>query len=217
MYKAKVLRAYSNSEQERMATAAPVQQKTAPVSSDSVEGLKGLLCDNLAAKSDQDIAILQQAINVAITRLLNALTSPFSAGVEKFLGEMQRVTASNPIPMSECSRNRVFYFGQIYALAELAGTVRHMQVPLEAAGVALNHADAGPILRLVVERDAITKAGLATELGKASQNLHPVLQKLEECGLVRRDEVGRSVVYSPTPLTRVCLNWMQETEAATVE
>jgi predicted transcriptional regulator len=69
-------------------------------------------------------------------------------------------------------------------------------------------------MRLAAEYDAITKTKLASALGKASQNLHAVLQEMEECGLIRRDELGRTVVYSPTPLTRVCPTWMEQTEAA---
>jgi len=213
MYKNRALKLYNHVKQEDMSTA--VQQAAKPAESVSEGGLKGLLHQSLEAKSDEEIAALQRTINVAITSLLNALSSPFTVPVENFLAEMQQVIAGNPVSMSECTRSHAFYFGQIYALAELAGTVRQMKVPMEAAQVALNRSDSHPILSQVVEHDAITKAGLATALGKPSQNLHAVLQELEECGLIRRDEVGRSVVYSPTPLTRVCLTWMEQTEAAT--
>lgn len=182
-------------------------------SADPIIVLKALMREDLAGKSDADIIALQRSINAELIRLLNALTSPFTGLLEEFLSQMQQVAAASNVTMDDYSRNPAFYLGQIYAFAEIAETVRHMKVPSEAAAVVLNRSDALAIARVVVERDAITKAELASHLSKPSQNLHPVLQEMERCGLIRRDEIGRSVVYSPTPLTRICLQWAENEEA----
>jgi hypothetical protein len=190
------------------------QATAAAKSADPIIVLKALMREDLAGKSDADITALQRSINAELIRLLNALTSPFTGLLEEFLTQMQQVAAVSTVTMDDYSRNPAFYLGQIYAFAEIAETVRHMKVPAEAAAVVLNRSDALAIARLVVERDAITKAELASHLSKPSQNLHLVLQEMERCGLIRRDEIGRSVVYSPTPLTRICLQWAEPEEAS---
>lgn len=188
--------------------------KTSPKTTDPVATLKVLLHGNLETKSDAEILALQNSLNASLMCLLNALYSPFTGLLEEFLGGMQQAAAASQVQAGECRRNPAFYFGQVYALAEVAVTVRQMKVPAEAAKVVLNRSDALAIARVVLERDAITKSELASQLGKASQNLHPILQEMEQAGLIRRDEIGRSVVFSPTPLTRVCVQWVEKEEAA---
>jgi len=179
---------------------------TAPAKSVSpAAALKALLGHDLVGKAEADIRALQRLLNGEMLRLLHALNSPFTAPLEEFLREMQQVSSVCEATMDDFSRDRAFYLGQIHALAEIAETIRHMKVPPDAAAIVINRSDALAIARLVVARDAITKAELASELSKHSQNLHHVLLEMERCGLIRRDEIGRSVVYSPTPLTQVCL------------
>src|SRR5262249_6779557 len=134
-----------------------------------------------------------------------------------FLGGLRRVASKAGAELGTLVRQRSFYVGQFHALAELAEAVRHMKVPAEAAAVILNRGDALEIARILTERDAVTKSELAQLLSKQQSNLHRVLQEMERCGLIRRDEIGRSVVYSPTPLTAVCLQWAEKEEEAAVQ
>jgi DNA-binding MarR family transcriptional regulator len=71
----------------------------------------------------------------------------------------------------------------------------------------LRHNDAHAIARIVFERGSIGLTQLASELHKKSQNLHTVLREMQAAQLVRRDELGRNVLYSPTPLTRTAVHW----------
>jgi hypothetical protein len=214
MYKKQIQFTYPRKKHDSMTSAhAQATAKASSKTDDPIGTLKALLPD-LERKSDAEIQALQNSMSAALMVLLNALTSPFTGPLEEFLGKMQQVAAGSPVQANACVRNPAFYFGQIYAVAELAMMVQQMKVPAAAAGVVLNSSVALAIARKVLERDAITKSDLAASLGKASQNLHPVLLEMEQAGLIRRDEIGHGVVFSPTPLTRVCVQWVEEPASA---
>jgi DNA-binding IclR family transcriptional regulator len=67
-----------------------------------------------------------------------------------------------------------------------------------------------------VERGSIGLTQLAAELHKKSQNLNTVLREMQAAQLVRRDELGRNVLYSPAPLTRTAVYWGAAEEQETL-
>src|SRR5207249_10649255 len=81
------------------------------------------------------------------------------------------------------------------------------KIPRAAAEVLINHSDAQAISRIVFERGSIGLSQLASELQKKSQNLHAILRDMQAAQLLRRDELGRTVLFSPPPLTRVAVHW----------
>jgi len=89
----------------------------------------------------------------------------------------------------------------------MAEMIRRQKIPRDAAQVLVNRVDAESIARIVFEQGSIGLAQLARDLGKSSQNLHAVLREMQDAGLLRRDEFGHEVLYSPTPLTQVAISW----------
>ena len=170
--------------------------------------LEMLSSGGLQEKPDEQLDQLQDRMKALYIQLTNVFTEPLADRMEPFLMHVRRaasVLAGDG--QKDFRRDSSYYLGQLHAIAELAEMVRHQKMPRSAAEVLIKHSDAPAIARIVFERGSIGLTQLAAELHKKSQNLHTVLREMQSSQLVRRDELGRNVLYSPTPLTRVAVHW----------
>jgi hypothetical protein len=182
---------------------------TAPETTDAARELLELLkVTGPQEQSEQQLERLQDQINAVCVQLINAFTEPLVDRVEPFLMRMRRAASVLVgIAQKDFQRDTSYYLGQLHAIAEIAEMVRHQKIPRAAAEVLINHNDAQAIARIVFERGSIGLSQLASELQKKSQNLHAILRDMQAAQLLRRDELGRNVLFSPTPLTRVAVHW----------
>jgi hypothetical protein len=188
---------------------------------DSSEDLLNLLrSDELKQKkSEERFERIQDQINAIYVQLIHVFTEPLADRMEPFLAHVRRgASVLAGMEAKDFQTDSSYYLGQLHAIAELAEMVRHEKMPRPAAEVLIRHGDAHTIARIVFERGSIGLTQLAGELHKKSQNLNTVLREMHAVQLVRRDELGRNVLYSPTPLTRTAVYWgtaeEQETLAA---
>jgi hypothetical protein len=159
-------------------------------------------------QSEQQLERLQDQINAICVQLINAFTEPLVDRVEPFLMRVRRAASILVgVAQKDFQRDTSYYLGQLHAIAEIAEMVRHQKIPRAAAEVLIKHSDAQTIARIVFERGSIGQSQLASELQKKSQNLHAILRDMQSAQLLRRDELGRNVLFSPTPLTRVAVHW----------
>jgi hypothetical protein len=182
---------------------------TAPETTDAARELLDLLkVTGPQEQSEQQLERLQDQINGICVQLINAFTEPLVDRVEPFLMRVRRAASILVrIAQKDFQRDTSYYLGQLHAIAEIAEMVRHQKIPRAAAEVLINHSDAQAIARIVFERGSIGLSQLASELQKKSQNLHAILRDMQAAQLLRRDEFGRNVLFSPTPLTRVAVHW----------
>jgi Cu/Ag efflux pump CusA len=170
-------------------------------------------------KSEERFERIQDQINAIYVQLIHVFTEPLADRMEPFLAHVRRgASVFAGTEPKNFQGDSSYYLGQLHAIAELAEMVRHEKMPRPAAEVLIRHGDAQTIARIVFERGSIGLTQLAEELQKKSQNLNTVLREMQAVQLVRRDELGRNVLYSPTPLTRTAVYWgaaeEQETLAA---
>lgn len=170
-------------------------------------------------KSEERFERIQDQINAIYVQLIHVFTEPLADRMESFLAHVRRgASVFAGMEPKNFQVDSSYYLGQLHAIAELAEMVRHEKMPRAAAEVLIRHGDAHTIARIVFERGSIGLTQLAEELHKKSQNLNTVLREMHAVQLVRRDELGRNVLYSPTPLTRTAVYWgaaeEQETLAA---
>lgn len=170
-------------------------------------------------KSEERFERIQDQINATYVQLIHVFTEPLADRMEPFLAHVRRgASVFAGMEPKDFQMDSSYYLGQLHAIAELAEMVRHEKMPRPAAEVLFRHGDAHAIARIVFERGSIGLTQLAAELHKKSQNLNTVLREMQAAQLVRRDELGRNVLYSPTPLTRTAVYWgaaeEQETLAA---
>jgi hypothetical protein len=159
-------------------------------------------------QSEQQLERLQDQINAVCVQLINAFTEPLVDRVEPFLMRVRRAASVLVgVAQKDFQGDTSYYLGQLHAIAEIAEMVRHQKIPRAAAQVLINHSDAQAIARIVFERGSIGLSQLASELQKKSQNLQGILRDMQAAQLLRRDELGRNVLFSPTPLTRVAVHW----------
>lgn len=161
----------------------------------------------LPGKTNEERQRLQASLNAAQVRLLNVFSDSSVDRMEGFLADLRRVASAAGEVLNEVRRSPGYYLGQLHAMAEMAEMIRRQKIPRDAAQVLVNRVDAESIARIVFAQGSIGLAQLARELGKSSQNLHAVLREMQDAGLLRRDEFGHEVLYSPTPLTRVAISW----------
>ncbi|MBZ5682045.1 MAG: hypothetical protein LAO24_18255 [Acidobacteriia bacterium] len=185
------------------------QQET---STDAITMLLDCLrASGLEGKSHQDLDRIQDLLNAAQLQLLNIFTEPLVDRVEPFLTSLRRAgsivaTAAGP----QAHQAPAYYLGQLDAMAELGELTRRQKIPQAAARVLINFSDAHRIAAIVFEHGSIGLARLADKLGKPSQNLHGILREMQAAQLLRRDDLGRNVLFSPTPLTRAAIHWGNE-------
>jgi len=159
-------------------------------------------------QSEQQLERLQDQMNALYVQLINAFTEPLVDRVEPFLKHVRRVASILAGgTRKDFQRDASYYLGQLHAIAEMAEMVRHQKIPRAAAEILINHSDAQAIARIVFERGSIGLSQLAAELHKKSQNLQAILRDMQAAQLLRRDELGRNVLFSPTPLTRAAVHW----------
>jgi DNA-binding MarR family transcriptional regulator len=188
---------------------APQVEKRVQGADPSADLLDLLRSDDLKQKSsEQRFDQIQDQINATYVQLMNVFSEPLADRMEPFLAHVRRgASVFAGMEPKDFKMDSSYYLGQLHAIAELAEMVRHQKMPRPAAEVLIRHSDAQAIVRIVFERGSIGLTQLAAELHKKSQNLHTVLREMQAAQLVRRDELGRNVLYSPTPLTRAAVYW----------
>jgi DNA-binding MarR family transcriptional regulator len=176
---------------------------------DAAADLLGLLkSGGIETQSEQQLERLQDQMSAVCVQLINAFTEPLVDRVEPFLTHVRRaVSVLVGVVKKDFQQEPSFYLGQLHAISEMAEIARHQKVSRAAAEVLINHSDAHAIARIVFEHGSIGQSQLAEKLQKRPQNLHGVLRDMEAAQLLRRDELGRNVLYSPTPLTRAAIHW----------
>jgi hypothetical protein len=184
--------------------AGTLSKEAADAARELLESLKSAGLADI--QSDRSIEKLQDRMNALCEQLIYAFTEPLVDRVEPFLVHLRKA-GSILVGEKDLQRDPSYSLGQLHAIAQVAEMVRHQKVPRRAAEVLVNHKDAQSIARIVFERGSIGLSQLAAELQKKSQNLRPVLEDMQTAQLLRRDELGRNVVFSPTPLTRAAVQW----------
>jgi len=172
------------------------------------ELLEFLSVSDIQQKSDQELERLQDLLNAVQVQLLYVFTEPLVDRIEPFLARLRRAgSVVGRGGQNKLTQEPSYYLGQLHAMSGLAEMVQHQKIPRNAAEVLITRGDAQSIARIVFEKGSIGLTQLATELGKSTQNLHIVLQEMQNANLLRRDQLGRNVLYSPTPLTRTAVHW----------
>ncbi|MBZ5682044.1 MAG: MarR family winged helix-turn-helix transcriptional regulator [Acidobacteriia bacterium] len=177
------------------------------------------VCDCLRAgsleeRSGEEREQLGNLLKAAQLQLLHIFTEPFTDRVETFLSCVRRAGSVVAATAGPVHTNPAYFLGQLDAMAELADLTRQQKIPPTAAKVLINHSDAPRIAAIVFEHGSIGLTRLAEKLGKHSQNLHSILRDMQAAQLLRRDELGRNVLFSPTPLTRAAIQWSAEESRA---
>jgi DNA-binding MarR family transcriptional regulator len=152
-------------------------------------------------QNPESALLLKRLLRSVAARLVALLIQPYQDPVEDLLDELRAVSPQVArFVDGDYSKQPAFYLGQIHALAELASLVRHQALPREVVQV-LGRSDlAGQVLRAVIETRSISPTDLANRLNREPQNLVPINEQLVGAGLLRRDEFGRRVRFSPTAL-----------------
>ena len=164
----------------------------------------------IKSKSYEELESMDRLLRASLSELLSILGGRRAEPAEEFLKSAKRVFfAIREHVEGDYARNPMFYLGQLRAIAELAQMVRGYSVPAEAANIMMRSDVAKEIAKAVLAQGAISPTELGRRLERHSQNLVKVTKMMVRAGLLRRDEYGRSVRLSPTPLTAAALAYVE--------
>ncbi len=172
--------------------------------------LEEALRDGLDKKNDQQLEDIEGMVRASLSELLSVLYLDVAEHVEPFIKDCKKAYFSVREGIaSDYRRDPVFYLGEIAAIAELAQIARTQAIPSDAAKIMVNSDVARDIAKVVLTAGALRPTDLAERLEKHSQNVLKVTASMVKTGLLRRDNFGKSVMYSATPLTRAALAYVE--------
>src|SRR5580700_2984214 len=166
-----------------------------------------------SATLESVLSALRNLLAVAYDEILRATSSPTTEEFDKILATLRKasaaVTRRNVDPESSA-----FYSGQLNGLAEFCEVCRRQKVPFRTAEVLVRRREAHTILQILQSSGSLTLTAIAKSLHKASQNLQATVKDMTVSGLIRRDQVGKTALYSSTSLGRLALGWSEKQAVA---
>jgi hypothetical protein len=132
---------------------------------------------------------------------LTAVTNPYAEPTEQIQYALRQTLSRIDMPSAQDAK---FIMGGLHVLLELCAIARNQKIPARTADILVRSVIAQQIASAVLSRRSLSPSQIADMLGKNSQNLVPIEKEMVEAGLLRRDEFGKSVRYSPTPLLESC-------------
>ena len=176
--------------------------------------LEEALKSGVEHKTYEEIEQIEGLTRAAFSELLSVLFLDLTEHVEPFVRDAKRAFfAVREQAPSDYHRSAIFHLGRLAAIAELAQIARAQSIPSEAAGVVVNSEVARDIGKILLSEGSLRPSDLAARLEKHSQNLHRVVELMVKAGLLRRDEFGKSVMLSATPLTRAAIAYVEHVGA----
>ena len=161
-------------------------------------------------EADPDFGKLQDEFEVMITHLLTLIHQPNREAVEKFLDAGRRTALHVSAGRGDEAMDvPVYCLGQLTAITGVAEAVARQKVPKGAVDVLTRSPVAEQVADCLIEFGSMRLVELARKLDKASQNLVPVIDRMEAAGLARREAAGRHVRLWATPLTRAAVRLLQ--------
>lgn len=162
-----------------------------------------------AADVDSVAAALRNLLAVANDEILSATSSPTTEEFDRLLATLRKVSAAITSRRLDAEFS-AFYSGQLNSLAEFCEVCRRQKVPFRTAEVLVRRREARAVLQQLHSAGSLTLTAIAKSLHKASQNLQATLKEMTATGLIRRDQIGQSALYSSTALGRLALGWSEK-------
>jgi len=160
------------------------------------------------ADVDSVAAALRIFLALANDEILRATSSPTTEEFDKLLATLRKVSAAITSRRLDAEFS-AFYAGQLNSLAEFSEVCRRQKVPFRTAEVLVRRREARAVLQQLHSAGSLTLTAIAKSLHKASQNLQATLKEMTVTGLIRRDQIGQSALYSSTALGRLALGWSE--------
>jgi len=162
-----------------------------------------------AADVDSVAAALRNLLAVANDEILRATSSPTTEEFDRLLATLRKVSAAITSRRLDAEFS-AFYSGQLNSLAEFCEVCRRQKVPFRTAEVLVRRREARAVLQQLHSAGSLTLTAIAKSRHKASQNLQATLKEMTATGLIRRDQIGQSALYSSTALGRLALGWSEK-------
>src|ERR1043165_3009487 len=159
------------------------------------------IIDALVRNLNEKKAAEEGPLRLLYAQFLQSLADPFAEKTEDLLSELKRGLSRIENTSDSASAPIV---GAFNTLIELCAMMRNQKVPVSAVRILAKSSVARAIADAVQASGSLTPAEVAKRLQKNSQNLVELERQMVNTGLLRRDEFGRSVRYSATPLLRTC-------------
>lgn len=116
----------------------------------------------------------------------------YSEEADEWALHLQRVVQSLYQQYENASDSPLFYFGQLTAAFTQARQGSLRLLPERAVRAAFRSKRALQILKILSKKGPQTVGDLARSLGVRQNNLSPILDPLEEAGVVRKEQFGRT-------------------------
>lgn len=116
----------------------------------------------------------------------------YSEEADEWTLHLQRVVQSLYQQYENASDSPLFYFGQLAAAFTQARQGSLRLLPERAVRAAFRSKRALQILKILSKKGPQTVGDLARSLGVRQNNLSPILDPLEEAGVVRKEQFGRT-------------------------
>lgn len=162
-----------------------------------------------SADSESVATALRSLLAAAYDGILRATANPTTEEFDTILATLRRASAvlAN---RSLASESAAYYSGQLDSLAEFCDVCRRQKVPFQTAEVLVRRREARAVLELLQSAGSLTLTAIAKSLDKASQNLQATFKEMTATGLLRRDLIGQTALYSATALGRLALRWSEK-------
>ena len=142
-------------------------------------------------------------LRVLAGECLTAVANPYAEATEQIQYALRQALSRIDLPSGQ---DASFITGGLHVLLELCSIARNQKIPAKTADILARSLIARQIASAVLSRRSLSPSQIADMLEKSSQNLVPIEKEMVEAGLLRRDEFGKSVRYSPTPLLESCFS-----------
>ena len=143
----------------------------------------------------------QSLLNAGCAEAVRLVQQPSRSALDAFLRAARAAFVNQSSRVADGTESQPAYcLGQLGMLVEMVQAARLQKIPEEALS-ALSESDVKrSIVKALVTHGRLRMRDLAEQLGKYPQNLVAPVRELAQVGLVERQELGRTVFLSATPL-----------------
>jgi DNA-binding MarR family transcriptional regulator len=159
-----------------------------------------LFADVGTSDAGREPETLESICRVAAAEIVRLIQQPSRSHLDRFLK-----SARNAFHRLSAGVHPDYELGQLGMLVEIARTARLQKVPDEALAAMSDSRIKQSIVRTLLRDGRLRVTDLAMRLGMRTQNLASPTRELAEAGLLDREELGRSVFLSATPMAAEAL------------
>jgi DNA-binding MarR family transcriptional regulator len=145
--------------------------------------------------------LAQRLLNAACAELVRLAQRPSREALDAFVKEARSAFHRQSARVPDTDESRPSYcLGQLGMIVEFAETARVQKVPEEALAALRDSKMRLLIVTTLTEHGRMRVGDLAARLDKYSQNLAVPVKELADAGLLERQQLGRTVFLSATPM-----------------